>query len=275
MHRIPALVVVCLFGLSVSAVACSFFSYAGDDLVLFGNSEDHRDENALLWYVQGTAEEYGCLFLGFGTDFAQGGMNTAGLAFDAAGIDSSPLNDHPELPTPDPRNFCEIVLRRCATVDEAIELISSYNLSYVTMAQFQFADRSGASVVVAPGPDREIAFVRAAGPSQATTNTNTAIYPAAHQRCSRHRRVSLALAKIEAGESVLSVDTFAGILRSVASTIGPSETMYSNVFDLTNGLAYVYYRHNFEQVAVLDLAELESTGEPVTYRIAELVAASE
>ena len=275
MHRTLALAIVCLFGLSAPAAACSFFSYAGEDLVLFGNSEDHLDENTFLWYVPATAEEYGCLFLGFSTDFAQGGMNTAGLAFDAAGIDSSPLNDHPELPTPDPMNFCEIVLRRCATVDEAIELISSYNLSYLTMAQFQFTDRTGASVVVAPGPDREIAFVRADGPFQVTTNTNTAIYPQLHKHCSRHRRVSLALNKIEAGESVLSVETFAEMLDAVASVSGPSETMYSNVFDLTSRLAYVYHRHDFERAAVVDLAELDAVGEAVTHRIRELVAAAD
>ena len=271
MHRTLTLAVVCLCALSGAAAACTFFSYAGDGLVLFGNSEDHFDENAVVWYVPATGEEYGCLFLGFGTGFAQGGMNAAGLAFDAAGIEPAPLDDHPELPTPDPMNFCEIVLRRCATIEEAVELIGSYNLSYVTMAQFQFTDRTGASVVVAPGPDREIAFVYPEGAFQVTTNTNTAIYPAAHKRCSRHRRITKALEKIEAGTSILSVETFASILDSVASRSGPSETMYSNVFDLANRIAYLYHRHDFKRVTVLDVGALEAAGEAVAYRIVDLV----
>ncbi len=275
MHRYSITFLACLCGLSLVAAACSFFSFAGDDLVLFGNSEDHFDENTWVWYVPSTADEYGCLFVGFGTDFAQGGMNSEGLAFDAAAIDRAPLNDHPELPTPDPMNFCEIVLRRCATIEETVELIRSYNLSYIGSAQFQFTDRTGASVVVAPGPDREIAFVYPEGPFQATTNTNTAIYPAAHQRCSRHRRVTKALEKIEAGTSVLSVETFASILDSVASPSGPSETMYSNVFDLTNGIAYLYHQHDFDRVAVLRFDELEAASEAIAYRIGDLVASSE
>ena len=274
MHRTLTLSLACFCGLSLTATACTFFSFAGDDLVLFGNSEDHYDENTVAWYVPSTAEEYGCLFVGFSTGFAQGGMNSEGLAFDAAGIDSSPLSDHPELPTPDPMNFCEIVLRRCATIEEAVQLIGSYNLSYVGMAQFQFTDRTGASVVVAPGPDREIAFVYPGSPFQVTTNTNTAIYPEAHKRCSRHRRTTLALQKVETGESALSVETFETILDSVASTSGPSETMYSNVFDLTHGIAYLYYRHNFERVAVLYINELEADGEAVTYRIDERAVSS-
>jgi penicillin V acylase-like amidase (Ntn superfamily) len=260
-----------ILGLSIPGVACTFFSYTGADLVLFGNSEDHYDENTFLWYVPGSDDEYGCLFLGFSTGFAQGGVNTAGLAFDAAGIDSTPLNDHPELPTPDPMNFCEIVLRHCGTVDEAIALISSYNLSYVTMAQFQFTDATGASVVVAPGPNREIAFVRSEGTYEVTTNTNTAIYPQQHQQCPRHRKVSTALAKIDSGESQLSIATFAAILESVAFTAGPSETMYSNVFDLANDLVYVYYRHDFGRIVVLDLKEMEAAGEAVTHTIQDLV----
>ena len=275
MRRTLTLAVACLCALSFAAAACTFFFYAGDGLVLFGNSEDHFDENSVVWYVPATGEEYGCLFLGFSTGFAQGGMNTAGLAFDAAGIEPAPLNDHPELPTPDPMNFCEIVLRWCASIEQAVDLIGSYNLSYVTSAQFQFTDRTGASVVVAPGPDREIAFVYPDSPFQVTTNTNTAVYPQLHKHCSRHRRATLVLEKVEAGESDLSVGTFVEILGSVAMTSGPSETMYSNVFDLTNGIAYVYYRHDFERVAVLEVAELEAAGETVTHRITDLVGSSE
>ena len=48
MHRTLALAIVCLFGLSAPAASCSFFSYAGEDLVLFGNSEDYLDENTFL-----------------------------------------------------------------------------------------------------------------------------------------------------------------------------------------------------------------------------------
>jgi len=272
MRRTALLVVALVLAGSCAAGACSFFSYAGDDLVLFGNSEDHFDEDTWIWYVPSTARDYGCLFLGFGTDFAQGGVNSAGLAFDAAAIDRTPLDDHPELPTPDPINFCEIVLRTCATIDEAIERMRSYNLSFIEGAQFQLTDRTGASVVVAPGPDQEVAFMRAEKPFQVTTNTNTAVFPHIHQTCSRHQRVTKALETIEAGDSELSVETFASILASVAFVSGPSETMYSNVFDLTNGLATIYHRHDFEHAAILDISALEAAGKAVATRIADLAS---
>lgn len=255
----------------LACVACTFFSYAGDDLVLFGNSEDYFYDNTVARFVPATEDDYGCLFVGFGNGSAQGGMNTAGLAFDAASIDGSPMNDHPELPFPDPMNFCEIVLRKCATIDEVVELIRSYNLSYVQSAQFLFTDRTGASVIVAPGPDFEIAFVYPDAPFQVATNINTAIYPVLHKSCERHRLATTVLERIAAGESDLSIDTFVEILDSVSIPSGSSETIYSNVFDLTHGIAYLYYRHDFDNAAILDINDLAEDGIAVFHLIADLL----
>ena len=81
------LVIICL-ALSAlvawPAAGCTFFSFAGEDLVLFGNSEDHADPETRLWVVPATEDSYACVFLGFANLFAQGGVNEAGLAFDAA-----------------------------------------------------------------------------------------------------------------------------------------------------------------------------------------------
>ncbi|MEN6368790.1 MAG: hypothetical protein ABFD77_03710 [Thermotogota bacterium] len=264
-HVASALVLFC--ALSSATAACTFFSYAGDGLVLFGNSEDHADSSALIWYLPSLGNEYGCLFLGFDADFAQGGMNTAGLAFDAATIAHTPLNDHPELPTPNPINVGEIALRRCATIEEVVALIQSYNVSYLQRAQLQFTDRSGRSVVVAPGPDGEHAFIYSEAAFQVTTNTNVAVYPITHKNCPRHRITTRALERIVTGDSILSIAAFAEILGSVANLRGPSETTYSNVFDLTHGVAYIYYLHRFDRVGILDLASLDAAGKAVSYTI--------
>jgi penicillin V acylase-like amidase (Ntn superfamily) len=122
--------------LGASASACTFFSFAGEDLVLFGNNEGHADQQTRLWGVPRTEKSYGCVFLGFNSLFAQGGVNEVGLAFDAAAIAATPLNDHPELPLPDPINFCEIALRECATIDDVVELIGRYNLSTLQVRSF-------------------------------------------------------------------------------------------------------------------------------------------
>lgn len=275
MHRIAVLGTALLVGISLLGAACTFFSYDGNDLVLFGNSEDYALLPVYAWYVPSSPDEYACLFVGFDTGFAQGGMNSAGLAFDAASIPEVRLTDHPELPYPDPMNFCELVLRQCATVDEAVELIGAYNLSYVGVAQFQFADRTGASVVISPGPRRELEFIYTESPYQVTTNTNTAYYPESHKNRLRHQAATAVLEEIEAGAAELSVGSFERALDAVARKSGPSETMYSNIFDLTYGVAYIYYRHDFESPAILQMSDLQAANREVVYQIADLASGAD
>lgn len=259
---------------SVAAEACSFFSYAGDDLVLFGNSEDHFQLPVYAWYVPATSEEYACLFVGFDTGFAQGGVNSAGLAFDAAAISEAHLKSHPELPYPDPMNFCEVVLRQCATVDEAIALMKTYNLDYLERAQFLFTDRTGKTVVVAPGRDWELEFLTTDAAYRVVTNTNVAYFPTSHKDCPRHQAATAVLEEIDTGAAGLSIDTFERALDAVAIQRGSSETVYSNVFDLTHGQVYLYFRHDFDVPAILSMAELAEAGEAVVYEITDLVSSA-
>lgn len=255
---------------AVPSHACTFFSYAGAELVLFGNNEDHADPETRLWIVPAEDGLHGCVFLGFGNLFAQGGINDAGLAFDAATVSPNPLNDHGELPTPDPINFCEIVLRECKTIDDVVEVIGRYNLSYVTGAQFLFTDRTGATLVVAPGLHRELEFVRTDLPYQVVANSNLVTYPQSLPYDRRHRIATEALQRIHEGEIDLTIGTFSRILSEVASRSGGSETAYSNVFDLTNGVIHLYRMHDFENPLVLSIAELLSASSMTVHSMADL-----
>ena len=256
------------------ATACTFFSFASEKLVLFGNSEDYADPETRLWTVPADENSYACVFLGFSNLFAQGGVNEAGLAFDAASISATPLNDHPELPIPDPINFCEIVLRTCATIDDVVETLGQYNLSYVTSAQFLFTDRSGATLVVAPGLSRELEYSRSQTGYEAVANTNEVTYPQSLPYDRRHRMATEALERIAAGEVELSIDSFRAILAQVAQTSGSSETSYSNIFDLTNGILYLYAWHDFENPRIFDLAEWFDDPQSSVYEIDALFAES-
>lgn len=253
--RLTLALLVLIALIAVPSHACTFFSYAGSELVLFGNNEDHADPETRLWVVPAEDGLHGCVFLGFGNLFAQGGINDVGLAFDAATVSPNPLNDHPELPTPDPINFCEIVLRECETIDDVVEVIGRYNLSYVTGAQFLFTDRTGATLVVGPGLKRELEFVRTDLPYQVVANSNVVAYPQSLRYDRRHRVPTEAMERIQQGELELSVDTFAGILSEVAARSGSSETAYSNVFDLSNGIIHLYRWHDFANPVVLRVTD--------------------
>jgi hypothetical protein len=108
-------------GRSATAGACTIFTAAYGETVLFGNNEDYINPNTYYWVVPGSgAGNYGCIFFGFDNFYPQGGINEKGLAYDANALRPTPMNPHPELPRNPGRNL-ERLLRKCATVEEALK----------------------------------------------------------------------------------------------------------------------------------------------------------
>ena len=82
-----------------------------------------------------------------------------GLAFDINALPEAPLNPHPELPgLYDYEGY--IALKNCATVDEAVELLSGYNWGEAMWGQIHLADAKGDAVVISAGLDGELSFTR-------------------------------------------------------------------------------------------------------------------
>ena len=74
--------------------------------------------------------------------------------------------------------------------------------------------------------------------------------------------------KIE-DEEDLTVEYFRDILDAAHVESGVGNTLYSNVFDLKNGIIYLYYWHQFEEVAALKVAE-EIAKNPQPTRLRDL-----
>src|SRR2546423_14981131 len=67
---------------TMAVQACTIFVLTDTNRVLFCNNEDWSDPKTRIWFVPGSGEHYGGVYVGFDNDYAQGGLNTAGLAFD-------------------------------------------------------------------------------------------------------------------------------------------------------------------------------------------------
>src|SRR5215467_4853653 len=68
--------------MAIDTRACTIFVLTDSEHTLFCNNEDWSDPKTRIWFVPGNNEHYGGVYLGFDNNFAQGGMNTKGLAFD-------------------------------------------------------------------------------------------------------------------------------------------------------------------------------------------------
>jgi hypothetical protein len=73
---------MCTLALSISADACTIFVVTDGRRTLFANNEDWSDPQTFIWFVPGSGSRLGCAYVGFGNQWAQGGINNAGLAFD-------------------------------------------------------------------------------------------------------------------------------------------------------------------------------------------------
>ena len=62
--------------------ACTIFVLTEPGKTLFFNNEDYSNPATRMWFLPGGKDFYGVAYLGYNDNWAQGGVNTKGLAFD-------------------------------------------------------------------------------------------------------------------------------------------------------------------------------------------------
>ncbi len=171
-HKL-ALLVAAVFS-STSAFSCSIFAAATPEVVLAGNNEDfYFDVTPKVWVTPPSTSNRGRVCVGFGNEhsdpFAQGGMNDAGLFFDAAVTPKEKLNRVKNRPKP-PRNLGDRMLAECSTVQEAVAWLGKYDLNWLNGGHFLIADATGdAAVVELEGTEMRL-FQKKVGNYVAATN---------------------------------------------------------------------------------------------------------
>lgn len=132
---------------TVPVHACTIFVLTDAQRTLFFNNEDYSNPATRIWFLPGGEGYYGVAYVGFDNDWAQGGVNTAGLAFDwVAGVNEQYVPGQNLLK---PRgNPSERMLESCATVEEAIAFYQKYQEPSFSYARIMIADKSGASVII-------------------------------------------------------------------------------------------------------------------------------
>jgi predicted choloylglycine hydrolase len=242
-------------------MSCTILTASQGDIALFANNEDYISPDTIYWTRPGSDQTYGAIYLGF-DDFIQpqGGINEMGLAYDINGLPAMALNPHPELPSA-PVKIGEYMLERAATVDEAIELLSGLSWGQSLRGQIHIADATGAAAVMSAGPDGELAFTRKdqGDGYLVSTNFNLAYPQNGTEFCWRYDTATRMLDRIFK-RSILDVEQLRMILDAVHVEGPASNTVYSNIFDLRQGVIYLYHWHQFDEAVVLDVEESLTQG---------------
>lgn len=245
--------------------SCTTFVAQINEIVLFGNNEDFKNLDTYLWTVPSSDDGYGGMYLGYQFGKPQGGINEKGLVFDALALPETVLNSHPELPYrgASDTQFMGKIMSQSANVDEAIAYAQQFNWGNSISFQVLFADASGKAVIISGGPDGELTFTRKPKGNGYLIGTNfNRANPENHFGsfpCWKYDTVEATLVTIE-DESSLNVESFRTILDATHVEGTGENTLYSNIFDLQNGILHLYYWHQFDEVLTLNVAELINSG---------------
>ena len=236
--------------------ACTIMTLVAGDQVWMGNNEDFIKRGA-VWFVPASEGKLGRVNFGFHDewgkreDFAQGSMNEKGLAFDAAVTPKVSWSEDKEKPSPE--NLIELIMDRCATVEQAVEMFRKNNCHHLANCQFMFADASGNSVVVGWKENAGLDMQYRSKDYQVVTNTHLYIPT---YRCARWTRAS----RILAADNNPSIDSVRRALSAVHQE-GVAFSSYSCIYDLKLQQVHIYNLTNFDEVVTFDLHDELAKGE--------------
>jgi hypothetical protein len=174
-------------------------------------------------------------------------------------------------------------MAECSSVEEVIELTNKYNLEFMSEFQLLIVDKTGDSAIM----ERD-QIIRKKNSYQVVTNFYQSKVVYKDYPCEWYKggclRYQIAEKMLKKDRSV-SVEHFRSILAATHQNTLGVRTLYSNIYDLKNGLIYLYYLHNFDNEIIIDLNkelkkgnhyyELPSIfGKSVSYEIKEYIHSS-
>lgn len=208
------------------------------ETTLYGGNEDYYpDYTPYVIIKPATDTQYGVWGLGFGS-FMQTAVNEKGLCFDGFSTSRKTITNNNNKPSTD-GNIIEKALRTCETVEQVMELLDQYYLSWMADCQLMFADKFGNSVIY-EGDDK----IYMEGKYQICTN----FYQSNQTPGWRYQKAKQMLSN----GNDYSVDLVKSILDETHQE-GQVITHYSNIFDLKNGKIYIYKKYNYTEVMIVDL----------------------
>lgn len=224
---------------------CTIF-YASDGMtVLAGNNEDWSDPKTAFRFIPSSEGKHGWIKFGYAGGYPQGGMNDQGLFWDATGC------AYLEMP------FSEVnkekysgalmirVMEECSSVQEARTIFENYYCDDQYRAQYLIGDTTGASMIVEGD-----SIIEKSSNYQVATNFYQSHPELGGYPCWRY---DTALSSLQ-NSTELSTYLFGSIL-SATHQEGKYPTQYSNIYDLKQGIIYLFHFHNFEEFIKINLSD--------------------
>jgi hypothetical protein len=196
------------------------------------------------------------IYFGYGqTLFPQGGVNEAGLFYDANAVELSVVKDaDSKIPFPEDGEHAMLlyVLGHCKTVPEAFRLFRKYQTPWLANAQLHLADKEGNMGIVTA----DSAWLTP-GSFQISTNYNLSHNNDDYKKCWRY---PIAYSMLNGSDPSFELMTM--ICDSTSQRRGAS-TIYSNVHNLYTGEMWLYYAWDYKNPYRTTFGEMVALGDTV------------
>jgi tetratricopeptide (TPR) repeat protein len=237
--------------------ACTLIKVTANGKTIVGNNEDFKNADTRIWFEPGTGNQFGAVYVGYNNLFPEGGVNEAGLMFDAFGMKNKPLKDTAGKFPIFELDLKRRIMRECSTVEQVKALIDKYNLYFWSHSDWVFVDKSGNYLVV----DGDSGTL---GGNRYFVQTNfrqSEIKDEKEITCWRYlKAMSLLKIRCEANTEYCA---------SLMDSVHQESTLYTTVYDLQAGTIDLYHFHNYSRVIRFNIKEELKKGVRVL-RIPEL-----
>jgi len=224
---------------------CTIF-YASDGItILAGNNEDWSDPKTAFRLIPSSDGKHGWIKFGYAGGYPQGGMNDQGLFWDATGCAYLEMPFSETSKEKYSGSLMIKVMEECASVQEARTIFENYYCEDQYRAQYLIGDKSGTSIIVEGD-----SIIAKNGNYQVATNFYQSHPELGGYPCWRY---DTAVSMLH-NSSDLSTYLIGSIL-SATHQEGKYPTQYSNIYDLKQGIIYLFHFHNFEEFIKINLAD--------------------
>jgi len=248
MRRYLLIMIVLMQSISLSSFACSMFVIKMNGKVMVGNNEDFWNQNSRMWFERGNDTNLGVVYFGFDDLWPQGAINEKGLVFDGFAMPYLEIQKYEGKDSPESGDFLQLIMRTCSNVEEVEEVFSKWDLRGMETAMFYFVDKTGKQLIV-EGDQIEI--------KNNTIDIITNFYPSQNKDLDK-----VSMKHYQKGRELIKAgfDTSVEFCTSLLDTLHQETdwgggTLYSTLYDLNEGIIYLYYNHNFDNAITINIKE--------------------
>jgi hypothetical protein len=258
------LLIVTAILLSKSAFPCSMYKLTANGKTFVGNNEDSWRQDARIWFEPAAGDKYGVFCVGYaGKRHADGMMNEHGLVFDAFSMPHK--SNFPEK-DPSKNDFAyghlKVIMQECKSVDEVFSFLNALNLHVLNGSilfnggMLLFVDKTGKYLLVEAGAmtfGADDKFVLANFSLADTKDLSTV-------KTERYRKGVAFLSNKELDTRLSFCSALSDTMSVSRAKVGDG-TLYTTIYDLSEGLIHVYFFHDFSRSITFNLTDELAKGE--------------